>query len=489
MEEKKLRILIVEDVASDVELLIRQLKRDGLEFEYLNVAARKEYVNALHEFAPSIILSDHSLPQFNSWEALRIAHEYDPHLPFILVTGTVSEEFAVDILHAGADDYILKSSLKRLSSALNNAVQRKQSEREREEMLQQLKKSEARLAAFTENSPVLQWITNPEGKFVFLNKALEQAFAIPVGSLEKIGPADLVEPGVAQVLNGLNTEVRSTGEPKETVIKTRTEKGDRYYLVSKFLMPHDHLGGIAIDLTAQKLAEEKLKNLNEELNTFIYKASHDLKGPLSSIMGIANLTRTEQFDSKAKRYIDMIAESTHKLDKILLGLIEVMSVKQAQVKTTRIDFKQLIDEVFKLLEYSPGFSRLKFNVKVDVKRTFYSDRNVLVSVVQNMVENAVKYQDMSQPAPRLNITVTDHKEGVMMEFRDNGVGIHHEVINKVFDMFFRGNEESKGSGLGLYIVRNAVEKLGGSINVESRNGDGCRFTVYLPAAQPVNPGS
>jgi signal transduction histidine kinase len=255
---------------------------------------------------------------------------------------------------------------------------------------------------------------------------------------------------------------------------------DHYYLISKFPMPDNHIGAIAVDITAQKMAEQKLTMLNEELNTFMYKASHDLKGPLSSIMGIAYLTRTEQFDPKALRYIEMIAESAQKLDKVLLGLIEVITVKQSQLKPEAIDFTQLIDEVMGLLGFMPGFDLVKFNVEVGVHKPFISDRNILISIVQNMVENAVKYRDSLKKTSFLDIRITDHLNGIQFEFKDNGVGIDKTVIDRIFDMFFRGNEGSKGSGLGLYIVKNAVAKLRGSINVESEKDKGCRFTIYLP---------
>src|SRR5690606_839837 len=120
-----LRILILEDMEEDVWLVERVLKKDGLKFRILTVDSEAEFTGALESFKPQVILSDHSLPQFNSTEALKISRKKTPDTPFILVTGTVSEEFAVNSLKQGADDYVLKSNLNRLPSAIKTAIKQR----------------------------------------------------------------------------------------------------------------------------------------------------------------------------------------------------------------------------------------------------------------------------------------------------------------------------------------------------------------------------
>lgn len=477
-----LNILIVEDTPEDAELVIRQLKKDGLHFSFTNVTTASEFIFALETFSPHVVLSDHTLPQFNSWEALRIAREYDRHIPFILVTGTVSEEFAVDILHAGADDYILKSSLTRLSNAIQNALQRRKGEKEYLRMVEELRRSEDRLAAFMNNSPAMQWIKDESGRYVFVNRFLLSRMNLDPGRLNEL-PA-MLDRQVVKRLEEIDRHVRDTGRPVEMIENFRGKDGKPHYLLmSEFPMPNDHLGGIAFDVTAQKLAEEKLRMINEELNTFIYKASHDLKGPLSSIMGLANLVKTELTDPQAVKYIEMIAESTQKLDKILLGLIEVMSAKRYEAKSDLIDFNQVIGEVLRSLEFMPGFNRIRFQVEVMLEKDFFSDRSSLTSIFQNLIENAVKYQDKREPEPYLHIRIQDERNGVRIQCSDNGLGISKEIRGKVFDMFFRGSEDSKGSGLGLYIIRNSIEKLGGTIVLEDEYVKGCCFSLWLPCSK------
>jgi len=140
---QSLRILHIEDVTSDAELIERTLRKSGIEFEKLLVETKEEYVRALHEFIPDIILSDHSLPAFNSLEALEILKQRKTNTPFILITATVSEEFAVSVMKQGASDYILKDRLQRLPNAIMNAIGKHQSDNERRIYLEKIFASEA----------------------------------------------------------------------------------------------------------------------------------------------------------------------------------------------------------------------------------------------------------------------------------------------------------------------------------------------------------
>ncbi|MEQ9413189.1 MAG: response regulator, partial [Cyclobacteriaceae bacterium] len=129
--KEHLKILILEDVEEDVELVRRELIKEKLSFTLYRVDEKTEYLNGLVEIKPNVILSDHSLPQFNSVEALEISQRLGLNVPFILVTGTVSEEFAVTCLKNGADNYVLKGNLSRLPSAITNALQQKTAEKNR----------------------------------------------------------------------------------------------------------------------------------------------------------------------------------------------------------------------------------------------------------------------------------------------------------------------------------------------------------------------
>jgi len=193
----KLRILHLEDLFSDAELVNRALKKAKLDFERLVVDNRENFINALTEFAPDIVLSDHSLPSFNSHEALSIFKTMDLKIPFILITATISEEFAVDVIKRGADDYILKDRLERLPTALANALEKFQLLKDRQRIQDDLVKNETLFRALIENSADAIIVINELAEFTYQSPAVERLtgfdFSERVGKklLDYIHPDDL----------------------------------------------------------------------------------------------------------------------------------------------------------------------------------------------------------------------------------------------------------------------------------------------------------
>ncbi|MCX6296989.1 MAG: HAMP domain-containing sensor histidine kinase, partial [Bacteroidetes bacterium] len=132
-------------------------------------------------------------------------------------------------------------------------------------------------------------------------------------------------------------------------------------------------------------------------------------------------------------------------------------------------------------KYYNNFSRLKVTTNVSILNAFHSNRFIIETIIQNLIENAVKYQNVNEPESFLKINISDHRDGIQIIVSDNGIGIDQSVQNKIFDMYFKGTESSKGSGLGLYLVKKCVEKLDGEIILDSKKGKGARFTVLLKA--------
>jgi len=234
-----------------------------------------------------------------------------------------------------------------------------------------------------------------------------------------------------------------------------------------------------------KKAERELKTINKELNTFIYKASHDLKGPLASIIGLANIA-IEDLDSlspekvlpAAQEYLSLVRESAKILENNLSNLIEVTYLKQTGQQKEVIDFEGLIRSIFDSLKHIEGYGMV--NLKLDIKQEtpFKADPKLLKSTLQNLVENALKYRDPKVKRPFVEVYFRQKKTKDIIRISDNGVGIPKEYHKKIFDMFFRANQGSSGSGLGLYLVKNSVEKMGGEISIESI-GRGTVFTIEL----------
>ena len=236
--------------------------------------------------------------------------------------------------------------------------------------------------------------------------------------------------------------------------------------------------GVQTDITERKKTEKELLETNQELDTFFYKASHDLKGPLASVMGIVNLARFEMQNEITDKYFGMIETSVKRLDRTLMDLIELARTRKGANKLNKINLKSLIEEILNSLKHVPDFSRINFEIKIDHNLEIIADKVLILSVFQNLIHNAINY--CNHQSPWVKIRVTSKNNGIEIEVADNGKGIPEKIRSRVFEMFYRGHPDSTGSGLGLFIVKNALEKMNGTISFESTTNQGTVFTVFIP---------
>jgi PAS domain S-box-containing protein len=245
------------------------------------------------------------------------------------------------------------------------------------------------------------------------------------------------------------------------------------------------MDGISMDITSQKTIEDNLKMRNEELNQFVYKVSHDLRAPLASIRGIIELEKLQNKDKTQFKYLHLIEDRVSNLDQFMRNILSHSRNLNMSVKYKKIDFKQITDDCFKELEFLRNALNIKRIVKIS-RSTFYSDESRLFEIFRNLISNSIKYLDYDKTEPYIRITVKNYNSKAVITFEDNGVGIDPDLQEYIFDMFYRANEKSDGSGIGLYIVKQAVEKLNGSISVKSKKGEGTRFQVTIPNADSDN---
>lgn len=224
-----------------------------------------------------------------------------------------------------------------------------------------------------------------------------------------------------------------------------------------------------------------LEAQSNELNLFLYSASHDLKGPLKTIEGLCNVGLLD-VSVNHDQLFEMIKMKLRKLESNIGDLNSVTKLKYSNpVSDQNIDLKLLHQDIMDRFEKYPGFESMAFELNIDYKESVRFDTFTIRSIYQNIVENAIKYRDRSKEHSFLTISI--YKEGnlLLIEFEDNGQGIPADKTEKIFEMFYRGNEESReDTGLGLYIVKLAVEKLGGKITVQSELGVGTTFLVRIP---------
>ncbi len=240
--------------------------------------------------------------------------------------------------------------------------------------------------------------------------------------------------------------------------------------------------GSITEITVLKKVENQLKERNEQMDLFLYKATHDLKGPLASVKGILDIALQNCQQSEINQYIHMALTSTDKLDKALVDLLHVTRLNKADLIVEQVNCKELVDEILFSLQHMPESRQVDFDIEVIEPELFFSDKNTLTTILQNLIVNAIKYKREGESHHQVSVNIRPQAEGIHLEVSDNGEGIKAEIQGKVFTMFYRGNKKSKGTGLGLYIVKQGIDKLGGSLQLKSRFGFGSQFSLYIPSS-------
>lgn len=242
-----------------------------------------------------------------------------------------------------------------------------------------------------------------------------------------------------------------------------------------------------IDVTEKRVAEQKFKEqyielekINKELDKFVYSASHDLKAPLSSILGLVNVARMEQLSEAHAQYFNMIEKNISKLNGFILDIINYSRNARTELVKQRVDLEELIRNAIEDVQFMNGFNKIKVHCEVKAPAPFYSDERRLKVIMNNLLSNAISYHLLNRPEPYIQIKMTVNKKQLVLQVIDNGQGIRKEYLSRIFDMFYRASDNSKGSGLGLYIVKEIVARMGGMISVESQEMHGAAFTVTLP---------
>lgn len=225
---------------------------------------------------------------------------------------------------------------------------------------------------------------------------------------------------------------------------------------------------------------QQLKKLNKELDNFVYSVSHNLRAPLTSVMGLIDLAFKEKNNElQLTSYLEMMQHSVHKLDNTLKEILEYSRNARLLSEVEKIDFNTVIHTCFENLQYTPNYDKIDKRINLYSDLDCFSDPYRINLILSNLISNAIKYMDSSKKENYININI-NVSDVVSIEFSDNGIGIHKNLLPHVFQMFYRATDKSEGAGLGLYIVKEAVEKLNGIIAVESLFGQGTKFAISIP---------
>jgi PAS domain S-box-containing protein len=225
---------------------------------------------------------------------------------------------------------------------------------------------------------------------------------------------------------------------------------------------------------------EELSKTNKELDLFVYSVSHDLRAPLASILGLLNITEIENTNPDIKSYLEMMRSSINKLDGFIKDILNYSKNARKEIQVKQIDFEQLINESVSDLKLNPGADRLKVIVKIVNSEPYFSDETRIGILFNNLISNAIKYQDYEKIASMASIDILVSSEKVIIRLSDNGIGISKDQLPKIFNMFYRASENSTGAGLGLYIVKETVMRLNGTITADSELLKSTMFEITLP---------
>ena len=229
-----------------------------------------------------------------------------------------------------------------------------------------------------------------------------------------------------------------------------------------------------------QIRNTKLRKSNEDLDSFVYRASHDLRSPLASIMGVINIVKTEKDVTKIKEYMKYQERSVKKLDDLIQDILDLSRNAKLDISIESVVLRRIVQSCVDSFSYMEEFSKVE--VVIDIKEDFivHTDIRRLKVVLNNLLSNTLRYYDSGKEQSYLRIKGEYKQQNIFLTFEDNGIGIQQEHLHKVFDMFYRATTRNAGSGLGLYIVKDAIDKLDGVIKIDSIFGKGTTIQILIP---------
>jgi PAS domain S-box-containing protein len=348
----------------------------------------------------------------------------------------------------------------------------------------QVRKNETLFTQLFQNVPMAVVMLDETGRVSEINSGFEQMFGYGKGELrgknlnDFIVPEDLRNEGI-----DLNNLIASN--QVVSIESTRKHRSGKIINVILYGVPvmldNQTIGiyGVYVDISDRKKVEEELKIRNAELDNFVYKVSHDLRAPLSSVLGLVNLSKVEGNTDNPMEYIEIIGQKIQALDNFIGDVLSHSKNLKMEVDISRVDLRTIIEQTFTDLGYLSGAKTIERSIEIDGIE-FYSDRWRVSEIFRNLISNAIKYRRPDSNDSLITIKIHVDHLSADITFSDNGIGIKDSSLKRIFEMFYRATDQADGSGIGLYIVKNAVEKLGGQIKVSSAPGQGATFHILLP---------
>jgi len=526
-----LKVLIVEDRPDDAELTLRELAHSGFVVTPTVVESEADFRAQLSDDV-NLIISDHQLPGFDALQALEILTGSGLDIPFIVVSGAISEELAVECMKRGASDYLIKDRLARLGSAVTRALELKAArvaikmtdERERadhKEMQRlyqeiairthEIQRREAQLRIITNAMPVLVGHLDLQERFLFANDACQSWFQMDKGQMigrtlhDLVGDEryDAVKTYIAQVLSGktatFERQVVQDGQRLSFGLTYIPETDDESKVIGFIL--------VATNITKHKEAEEEFKLAKEAAEianaaktAFLANMSHEIRTPLGAVLGFSELLADQRLSSAERfSYVAAIKRNGDLLSNIINDILDLSKVEAGKLETERQDIPlaDVLMDFTAILSLQAQEKGLRLTVSQDgsVPHHIRTDPLRLRQILINIVGNAIKFTQRGSVDVKIrSVLGTDGHAKISFAVKDTGLGVDPGKAAKLFEPFTQADASTKrkfgGTGLGLALSRRLANLLGGDVVLTASSlGVGSTFTITIdPGTMPTEFG-
>ncbi len=485
--ERKLTILLVEDSVDDASLLERHLRRNGFVFSLVRVDTASAMRAALAEKPlPDIVLGDYNLPNFSGPEALQQLKASGLDIPFIMMSGAVSEQTAVDSMRAGAQDYVSKQNLTRLVPAVERELKEASGRRNKLAAEVALRASEDRFQHLVDAMPMGLLLNDGTGKILYANQAIARLLG---RSAEELAAGDAKVDAVCGDILGAQTacsEGASGAAPFEAACTTNDGVAIDVLIGVALLNPEAEVAerqfaAFVADLSMQKKSEHALRQ-TEKLavaGRFAASIAHEINNPLEAVINCLYLATQTKLPDDARGYVDLAQKE---LDRVSQITVQTLRFYRGSTRQDATDVQELIETVLTLLD-----SRLQ-RAGINVVREYGAKARVVAQageirqVIVNLVGNAM---DAMVAGGRLILRTAEGTDaasgakGIALTVADTGSGMDAATQARIFEPFF-STKGITGTGLGLWISQEIVAKHGGTMRVRSKLGAGTVFRMFLP---------
>ena len=503
----KIKILFVEDMPSDMELAIRELRKNNIDFTSKRVETKEDYLRELNEFRPDIVISDYAMPEFDGMAALKILLDFDSTIPLVVLTGSLNEDTAVDCLRAGASDYVIKEHITRLPYAVTEALEQRKNKKVKNAIELELKQRTEELNNYFNQSLELFCIIDLKGYFKRLNKTWETTLGYTLSELNGLHLIDLAHPDDIEA-----TQIAIEGLLKNNIVLNLVNryrcKDQKYKWIEwRASRVESMIYAAARDITERKLAEEELKQSNSKLEKTVLQLTetqkqvlfqekmrslgqmtsgicHDINNSLTPIMGYIDILKAdENLSEQYSTIFNRIIKSTNDIAKTIGRLREFYRADVIESELKDLDINGIITETIELTKHRwkniPELSGTVIKIKPDLQDNLpltIGQESEIVEALTNLILNAC---DAMPKGGELRFKTYLKGKNIIIEISDTGIGMNEETLLRCLDPFFT-TKGKNGTGLGLSMVFGILERHKGEIKINSVPDEGTMIELILP---------